>query len=102
MSEFAIPLGRGAQTFTIGLGDVPVRMSLTYRDADGGGWVLDIERSDGSDAIYGIPLVLGVDLLAQHAHKRLGHLRCVLDGNAERVPTFDDVGSGLTLIWSQP
>lgn len=99
MAQYQIPLSEGAQLFTISLGDYQYTLTLIYRDADGGGWYLDMERADGSGLICGIPLVLGIDLLAQHKHLGFGGLYASLDGGAERYPTFDDMGKLLTLIW---
>ena len=40
-----------------------------YRDADNGGWVLDIDRMNpAEELVHGIPLVTGLDLLWQHQH----------------------------------
>lgn len=101
MAEFLIPLSSGAQSFTIALGKVQYKLTLIYRDAEDGGWFLDIERQDTNDGLFGIPLVLGADLLEQHAYKRFGHLRCELDGQSKRNPTYEDMGSVLSLMWSE-
>lgn len=99
--RYEIPLNAGAQSFSISLGGFQYEMTLIYREADGGGWFLDMVRADGSGAVYGIPLVLDVDLLAQHAHKHFGHLYASLDGGADRTPTWEDMGSKLSLQWEE-
>ncbi|HIU85205.1 MAG TPA: hypothetical protein IAC66_07570 [Candidatus Aphodousia gallistercoris] len=75
-------------------------MVLVYRSAEGGGWFLDMIRSDGSDAIYGVPLILDADLLAQHAHKRFGHLYASMDGQKRTHPTYEDMGNTVILTWT--
>jgi hypothetical protein len=92
-------LSTGAQTFTTNLGDLYVQITLQYREADGGGWFLDIETTDGEKALYGIPIVCGVDLLAQHQYRGLGHLYALVDGRYDGTPTYDDMGSDLELYW---
>lgn len=100
MTMYKIPLTTGAQSFSINLGDVQYRMTLIYRSAECGGWFLDMERSDKKDAIYGIPLVLGVDLLEQHVHKGFGHLYVSMDGCANHQPTYEDMGNSVILTWT--
>lgn len=97
--RYEIPLTTGAQEFSVSLGDYQYTMTLIYREADGGGWFLDMVRADGSGAVYGIPIVIGPDLLAQHQYKGFGHLYASIDGGAERIPTWDDMGSVLSLQW---
>ena len=97
--RYEIPLTAGAQSFSISLGDAQYQLTLIYRDADCGGWFLDMSRADGSAAVCGLPLVLGVDLLAQHQHLHFGHLYVVLDGGAVRAPTWDDMGTKISLEW---
>ena len=100
MTMYQIPLTSGAQSFTINLGDVQYKMTLIYRDAYGGGWFLDMERTDETDAIFGIPLVLGVDLLAQHSYKNFGHLYVEMDGGIKRRPTYEEIGTTVILKWT--
>lgn len=97
--RYRIPLSEGAQRFSIGLGDFQYQLSLIYREAVGGGWFLDLVRADGTDAIYGLPLVTGVDLLAQHQYKGFGHLYVELEGGSPRTPTYDDMGKTISLYW---
>lgn len=97
--RYEIPLSAGSQEFGVTLGGIQFTMLLVYRDADGGGWFLDMIRADGSDAVRGLPLVIGTDMLAQHQHKHFGHLYAVLDGDVVRVPTWDDMGRVVSLQW---
>ena len=57
MAMWQIPLTEGAQRFSVSLGNNVFKLTLIYRDAPQGGWFLDMELADGSDAIFGIPLV---------------------------------------------
>lgn len=100
MTQLQIPLETGAQIFSIVLGDVQYQMTLIYREADGGGWYLDILRVEDRAAIRGLPLIIGPDLLAQHKYKGFGSLRCSLAGGEERELSYEDVGSTLSLVWS--
>ena len=100
MATYEIPLTAGAQRFTVNLGGIQYRMTLTYRNAVGGGWFLDMERIDEADAIFGMPLLIGIDLLAQYEHKGFGHLAAFMDAGATGEPSFDDMGSTIHLYWS--
>lgn len=93
-----IPLSSGCQSFQIQLGRSYATLTLVYRAADCGGWFLDIDVEGGA-AVHGLPLVPGVDMLAQQEHIGLGHLYCLVDGRTERSPTFDDMGSAVSLYW---
>lgn len=97
---FEIPLTAGAQSFPITLGEDDFQISIIYRDAVGGGWFLDIERIDGSDGLYGLPMIPGKDLLAQHEYKGFGHLYVFYEGELEH-PTYEDMGQSVRLAWSE-
>lgn len=98
---FEIPLSTGAQSFTINLGGVQYQMRLIFRNAVGGGWFLDMERTDGSAAIYGLPLLTETDLLEQYQYKGFGHLLARLENGEKGYPTYEDMGVGLHLYWSE-
>ncbi len=94
MAVVEIPLTPSAQSFTITLGEVPYRMRLIYNDAEEGGWTLDIGDQGGTILLAGIPLVPGVDLLAQHAHMDWpGALVVTTDRDAGEAPTFEELGT---------
>lgn len=94
MAVVEIPLTPSAQAFTITLGEVPYRMRLIYNDAEEGGWTLDIGQPDGTILLAGLPLIPGVDLLAQHAHMEWpGALVVTTDHDAGEAPTFDGLGT---------
>lgn len=97
-----IPLISGAQAFGITLGDNEYNIKTIFRDGvSGPAWYVDVERTDGSDAVLGIPLVLGADLFGQFQYKGFGHLTCTLDGSTNQTPAYDDMGRYITLTWSE-
>jgi hypothetical protein len=100
MNVYEIPLSAQPQTFTITLGGIDYRLTVQYREASGAGWILDIGDSFGGPIVNGIPLVTGVDLLAQHRHLGFGGgLRVQGAKNPDDVPTFGDLGVGSKLYW---
>ena len=99
MKMVQIPLSSGAQFVNIALGHSYYTLKLAYRDAVYGGWFLDIQTLDGESLIEGIPLVCGVDLLAQHQYLGLGHLYAMVGGLYTETPTYADMGSNLQLYW---
>ena len=50
MSEnmYAIPLSTGAQQFTIKLGENALQIRLVWREAQGGGWFMDLADTAGT------------------------------------------------------
>lgn len=81
------------QRFTITLGGVSYNMRLTYDTAQAGCWMLDIGDADSNLLVAGIPLVTGVDLVAQYAYLSFGGaLVCTTDRGAGEVPNFDGLG----------
>lgn len=104
MSTYQIPLGTGAQSFSAKLGGQTYKFTLVYREAEGGGWFLDMEGGEGQ-AILGAPLVTNVNLLGQFAYKRMGAaLWCELANRPRKLPyepAYEDMGRNLTLYWSE-
>ena len=99
MNYFAIPVTPEAQVFRVALGGTEYEMRLTYRA--GAGWVLDLSIPGGARIASGIPLVTGVDLLAQHRHHGLkGSLWVQGADNPDDVPTFENLGRGARLFWA--
>nr|DAG77440.1 MAG TPA: hypothetical protein [Caudoviricetes sp.] len=94
-----IPLTSGAQFFNIALGEEYYTLKLSFRDANYGGWFLDIASLDGENVISGIPLVCGVDLLAQYQYLGLGHLYAFVNGLYTKEPEYADMGRDLQLFW---
>lgn len=93
MATYKIPLSTGAQYFRVQLGSTTYRFTLSWRDADLGGWFLDIATPTGTDIITGIALVPGRDLLEQYKHLiPTGALYVATDGDELAVPTYDSLG----------
>ncbi len=93
---YEIPLKPAPQTFTITLGGADYRLTLLYRN----GWVLDIADANNTPMVGGIPLVTGVDLLAQHRHLGFaGRLYVQGAASPDDVPTFEDLGLTSKLYW---
>lgn len=91
---FEIPLTVGTpQSFLVSLAGVQYRLTLRYRNAIDGGWVLDIASATRVPIIEGIPLVTGADLLAQYKHLGIaGRPWVQTKDNPDAVPTFDNLG----------
>ncbi len=102
MSEntYAIPLTTGAQQFTIKLGENALQIRLVWREAQGGGWFMDLSDTDGTQVLSGLALRCGHDLLEEHAYLGLGKLTVFLDGKSDSDPIYDDMGRQIQLIWS--
>ena len=81
------------QRFTTLLGGTSYNMRFTFDTAQDGCWILDIGDADGNILVAGIPIVSGVDLLAQYTYMGFGGaLICTTDRGAGEVPTFDSLG----------
>lgn len=97
---YKIPLKGGPERFKITLGGTDYWLQLTYKNVEQGGWVLNISNSTGSPIVNGIPLVTGVDLLAQYPHLGFaGRLWVQTDYSADAVPTFENLGTSTKLLW---
>lgn len=74
MSEdvFEIPLSSGAQKFSIRLGENTLQIRLVWREAEGGGWFIDLfdNRRSGSD--YGNSAALGQKYTGRARSSRVG------------------------------
>lgn len=98
---FSVPLRSGTQQFVVSLGTISVMMRLIWRSASGGGWFIDIYESDGLTPILcGLPVRCGQNMLSQYQYLGLGRMVALIDGQAERDPSYDDMGSNLQLYWT--
>lgn len=89
-----IPLSPGAKTITVPVLSTAYVLTFQYREADEGGWCLDIASRSGAMLLSGLPLVTGADLLAQHASLGFGfELRVATDGDPDAVPAYADLGN---------
>jgi hypothetical protein len=93
MATFEVPLSPQAQTFDITLGGVAYKLTLMWREADGGGWFLDFADTAGQPILSGVPLVTGADLLEQYAYLGFtGWLVVQTDHDTDALPTFENLG----------
>jgi hypothetical protein len=95
MAAYEIPLSPQPQTFSISLAGVAYNITLLWRESPvGGGWFIDLADASGNAILAGIPLVTGVDLLAQHKHLGIkAQLWVATDGvNYFDTPTFQNIG----------
>lgn len=89
--------------FSTILAGVTYNMRLTYDVAQDGCWILDIGDADQNLLVSGIPLVTGVDLLAQYAYLGFGgSLIVTTDRGAGEVPTWDGLGVTSHLYFVTP
>ncbi|QWA12779.1 hypothetical protein GTU79_08850 [Sodalis ligni] len=90
MATTEIPLTPDNQTFGITLAGTAYQMRLIWRSTL---WYLDLMDSTGTPLINGIPLVPGVDLLAQYASLNFGYsLNVICDFPDQEYPTETDLG----------
>ena len=102
MSVVRIPTSPLPQRFLITLAAGQTYQMVTqYRDAPEAGWTLDIGEPDGTAIISGIPLVTGINLLAQYQHLIVGSLFVLSDADMWAAPGFADLGAGLVGIHGQ-
>lgn len=93
MQNFVIPLKAASQKLRTVLNQTEYQLTVIWRDADQGGWVLDIADAVGNPIVSGIPLVTGADLLAQYGYLGInGSLIAHTDRNSDAAPTFDNLG----------
>lgn len=94
MATLEIPLSAAPQTFEITLGDIAYRLTVVWRDAEEGGWTLDVATPQGAPVLQGVPLVVGVDMLGQYEYLGFGGSLVVLvDNRPGADPTYEDLGS---------
>ncbi len=96
MAQYEIPLSAQAQRFGITILDATYTMRVQFADAPGGGWFLDISNEAGEALLTGLPLVAGIDLLAQHRHLGMG-IRLWVTGTEN--PAYEDLGINSHLIF---
>ncbi len=101
MDTFLIPLTNVPQEFNITLGDLDLIIINKWNDSNEGGWVIDIlNDTTNTPIICNIPLVTGVDLLAQYEYLGLNaKLVVYTDGDANAVPTLDNLGIDSNLYY---
>lgn len=105
MAVYEIPLSGTPQVFSIAWASRIYKLRFTYCDAPNAGWILDIS-DDVSDQplVCGIPLVPGVDLLAQYDYLGFTEQLYVVtndDYHSADYPTFLGLGSNQSHVYIQ-
>lgn len=94
MAIYEIPLATTPQTFLTTIGEKQYRFSIMWCNAPEAGWILDIDDPNGNPVVHGIPLVSGIDLLAQYPQFMWGgKLGMYIAGDQGNSPTFENLGS---------
>ena len=97
---YEIPLSANPQRFSISLSGIEYQLRVTYQNVTDGGWSIDIADKNGVAIVSGIPLVTGVNLLAQYDYIGFaGRLWVQSSGDTDALPTFDNLGTGSFLFW---
>jgi hypothetical protein len=91
MTSYEIPLSPEPQRFNIKLAGVE-RILRFYWNGLSTCWCLDI-FTGSTPLLQGVPIITGIDLLAQHKHLNIGGSLIVqTDYDLDAVPTFDNLG----------
>ena len=99
MKQYEVPTTPEPQTFSIALGGTFYSLGLEWHDQYYGGWFLTISEGDKA-LIKSIPLVAGLDLLAQYKHLGIsGQLFVRSDSAPLEDPTMDNLGTGSHLYF---
>lgn len=102
-SIYEIPLRKGPQKFSVQLGANEYQASLAYAAAPDGGWNMTIADADGKTLAAGVMITSGEDILQQFAYLGIsGEIYAATDGDADVVPTFDNLGVGGQLFYVSP
>lgn len=93
---YEIPVTPGKpQTFsTVFPNGQTYQLRLLYQFNDDDCWLIDISDASGNPLLCGVPLVTGVDLLAQFAYLGLGAMLWVsTDGDLAEPPHWWNLGA---------
>ena len=89
MTAYEIPLSPEPQTFEIALADKSYQLTITWNDVMAC-WVLDLASETREPIVTGIPVITGLDLLAQYGYLNLGGSIVVqTDGSSSIVVEVD-------------
>ena len=95
-----IPLVSGSQSFATRLGGVDYQFQIAYRNVTEGGYFLDIADGRGNPLVQGVPLVTGINLLAQYPDIGFaGRLWLQTASVPDALPTYDGLGTDSKLLW---
>ena len=81
MSVNEIPMIPDNQEFRITLGDISYTLRVLWRDD--AGWIMDVMDSGAQPLLMGVPLVPGVNLLAQYPDLGISGALVVMTDNAQ-------------------
>lgn len=105
MNIFLIPLINGPQSFQIALAGVNYTLVVKWNDAPDAGWEFDLLDADTNTyLVAGQTLITGADCLSGLEYLGIGGLFIVYtNGNADAVPTFENLGidSNLYFVTSE-
>jgi len=99
-----IPLTGQNERFSTALAQTPYQLQVVWRDdpCGQGGWILDINDSNGLPIINGMAMVSGADLLAQYEYLGIGGQLYIQNGlDPDAVATFTDLGTDTKLYFVQ-
>lgn len=102
MTAYEVPLIAAPQSFGIALANVQYQLTVHWCEPSAC-WVLDIADVNQTPILLGIPLVPGIDLLAQYAYLGFGgglYVQSLSDIN--QIPTFDSLGSDGLVFFVTP
>src|SRR6185437_12066309 len=103
MSTLQIPLSGSPERFSISLANMTYQMTLSWRDNALGGWVLDIGDASNIPLVTGLALTTSGDLLAPYPDLNFGGALYVINtAGGDAVPTFDNLGSDVILVFVTP
>ena len=91
-SLYEVPLSPSPQTIKVPLGGTSYQLTFAWNQY-AACWVMDMADSNGVAVITGMPVVTGLDLLAQYAYLQIaGRLLVQTDSNPDGVPTVANLG----------
>ncbi len=105
MTSYEIPLAGMPETFAIPLNGTTYRLTVQYRDAELGGWFLDIADATGSPIVSGIALVTGANLLDQYCQETIAGgaaLYVINVAGGDDAPAFGNLGTDTRLVMVAP
>ena len=91
-----IPLSPQSQIVTVNIGNTTYILDIIWRDPYG--YFMDINDKSNTPLVQGIPLVAGLDLLAQYQYLGIiGEWVILSDQIQNQDPTFSDLGVSVHL-----
>lgn len=91
-TAFEVPLTPQPQLFQIALAGTSYFIRIAWNTSMSA-WVLDLLDADRLPILNGVPLVTGLDLLAQYRYLGIpGSLVVQTDSDNDALPTFENLG----------